>query len=137
MKHLIQQAQILVRNSPREAVRKILNTFHVLLTDTPGVFLNKTRAYCRGNRLTSPRVMNLSVAVEVVLALYFVLFFFSMSTNIKIYCNRGQILCSLGDELSQQLPQCLPIFLDRLRNEITRLTTVKAYSLIAGCVVEC
>ncbi|RMX39058.1 hypothetical protein pdam_00017612, partial [Pocillopora damicornis] len=44
----------------------------------------------------------------------------------------GQILCSLGDELSQQLPQCLPIFLDRLRNEITRLTTVKAYSLIAG-----
>ena len=55
-------------------------------------------------------------------------FFLSMSTNIKIYCNRGQILCSLGDELSQQLPQCLPIFLDRLRNEITRLTTVKAYS---------
>ncbi|CAH3188697.1 unnamed protein product, partial [Porites evermanni] len=44
----------------------------------------------------------------------------------------GQILCSLGDELVQQLPQCLPIFLDRLRNEITRLTTVKAYSLIAG-----
>ncbi|PFX22174.1 Cullin-associated NEDD8-dissociated protein 1 [Stylophora pistillata] len=44
----------------------------------------------------------------------------------------GQILCSLGDELGQQLPQCLPIFLDRLRNEITRLTTVKAYSLIAG-----
>lgn len=47
---------------------------------------------------------------------------------------RGQILCSLGDELGQQLPQCLPIFLDRLRNEITRLTTVKAYSLIAGYV---
>ncbi|KAJ7389384.1 Cullin-associated NEDD8-dissociated protein 1 [Desmophyllum pertusum] len=44
----------------------------------------------------------------------------------------GQILCSLGDELGQQLSQCLPIFLDRLRNEITRLTTVKAYSLIAG-----
>ena len=59
MKHVIQQAQILVRNSPREAVRKILNMFHVLLTDTPGVFLSKTRAYCRGNRLISLRVMNL------------------------------------------------------------------------------
>ena len=47
---------------------------------------------------------------------------------------RGQILCSLGDELVQQPPQCLPIFLDRLRNEITRLTTVKAYSLIIGYV---
>lgn len=75
MKHLIEQAQILVRNSPREAVRKILNSFHVLLTDTPGVFLSKTRAYCRGNRLTSLLVMNLRVAVQVVLALYFVLFF--------------------------------------------------------------
>lgn len=45
---------------------------------------------------------------------------------------RGQILCSLGDHLTPQLPTCLPIFLDRLRNEITRLTTVKAYTLIAG-----
>lgn len=78
MKHLIEQAQILVRNSPREAVRKISNTFYVLLTDTPGVFLTKTRAYCRGNRLTSLRVMNLRVAVEVVLALYFVLFFLNV-----------------------------------------------------------
>lgn len=45
---------------------------------------------------------------------------------------RGQILHSLGDELEPELPTCLPIFLDRLRNEITRLTTVKAYTLIAG-----
>ncbi|XP_031563225.1 cullin-associated NEDD8-dissociated protein 1-like isoform X2 [Actinia tenebrosa] len=44
----------------------------------------------------------------------------------------GQILHSLGDELEPELPTCLPIFLDRLRNEITRLTTVKAYTLIAG-----
>ena len=58
-----------------------------------------------------------------------------LTTKIAIhFCRRGQILCSLGDELSQQLPRCLPIFLDRLRNEITRLTTVKAYSLIAGYV---
>jgi cullin-associated NEDD8-dissociated protein 1 len=46
--------------------------------------------------------------------------------------DRGQILHSLGDELQSELPTCLPIFLDRLRNEITRLTTVKAYTLIAG-----
>mgnify|MGYP002803523298 FL=1 len=44
----------------------------------------------------------------------------------------GQILHSLGDELSFELRTCLPIFLERLRNEITRLTTVKAVTLIAG-----
>ena len=38
----------------------------------------------------------------------------------------------LGDLLSpEQLNTALPIFLDRLRNEITRLTTVKSLSLIA------
>lgn len=31
-----------------------------------------------------------------------------------------------------ELPTCLPIFLDRLRNEITRLTTVKALTKVAG-----
>jgi len=31
-----------------------------------------------------------------------------------------------------QLTVCLPIFLDRLRNEITRLTTVKALTKIAS-----
>lgn len=45
---------------------------------------------------------------------------------------RGQILHSLGDELSYELGTCLPIFLERLKNEITRLTTVKALTLIAG-----
>ena len=45
---------------------------------------------------------------------------------------RGQILHTLGDELSFELGTCLPIFLERLRNEITRLTTVKAVTLIAG-----
>ena len=32
----------------------------------------------------------------------------------------GQIVAHLGDSLQQLLPNCLPIFLDRLRNEITR-----------------
>ena len=41
----------------------------------------------------------------------------------------GQIIAHLGDSLQGELPTCLPIFLDRLRNEITRLTTVKVRSV--------
>jgi len=44
----------------------------------------------------------------------------------------GQMLCNMGDVLSSELDNCLPIFLDRLKNEITRLTAVKALTLIAG-----
>ncbi|XP_022915623.1 cullin-associated NEDD8-dissociated protein 1 [Onthophagus taurus] len=44
----------------------------------------------------------------------------------------GQIICNLGDYLGNDLSVCLPLFLDRLRNEITRLTTVKALTKIAG-----
>lgn len=44
----------------------------------------------------------------------------------------GQILAHLGDSLHEELPICLPIFLDRLRNEITRLTTVKALTCVAA-----
>lgn len=47
----------------------------------------------------------------------------------------GQILCNLGDGLQGELRVCLPIFLERLKNEITRLTTVKALTLIAGYVL--
>uniref|UniRef100_A0A8C5CGW6 Cullin associated and neddylation dissociated 1 n=1 Tax=Gadus morhua TaxID=8049 RepID=A0A8C5CGW6_GADMO len=44
----------------------------------------------------------------------------------------GQIICNLGDHLPNELPGTLLIFLERLKNEITRLTTVKALTLIAG-----
>ncbi|XP_013401957.1 LOW QUALITY PROTEIN: cullin-associated NEDD8-dissociated protein 1-like [Lingula anatina] len=44
----------------------------------------------------------------------------------------GQVICNLGDSLSAELGTCLPIFLERLKNEITRLTTVKALTMIAG-----
>uniref|UniRef100_A0A8C1FGS3 Cullin-associated and neddylation-dissociated 1 n=1 Tax=Cyprinus carpio carpio TaxID=630221 RepID=A0A8C1FGS3_CYPCA len=44
----------------------------------------------------------------------------------------GQIICNLGDSLGADLPGTLHIFLERLKNEITRLTTVKALTLIAG-----
>ena len=49
--------------------------------------------------------------------------------HISIY---SRLTLSSGDLLSkEQLNTALPIFLDRLRNEITRLTTVKSLSLIA------
>ena len=47
------------------------------------------------------------------------------------------MICNMGDVLSSELDNCLPIFLDRLKNEITRLTAVKALTLIAGFVFPC
>lgn len=44
----------------------------------------------------------------------------------------GQIICNLGDYLQGELNTCLPILLDRLKNEITRLTTVKALTKVAA-----
>lgn len=44
----------------------------------------------------------------------------------------GQIVCNLGDYLSSDLQPTLKIFLERLKNEITRLTTVKALTLVAS-----
>lgn len=43
----------------------------------------------------------------------------------------GQVIAGMGDALGAQLPECMPIFVDRLRNEITRLTTVRAITQIA------
>jgi len=44
----------------------------------------------------------------------------------------GQIIAHLGDSLQTELPSCLPMFLDRLKNEILRLTTVKAMTSISN-----
>ncbi|XP_076457085.1 cullin-associated NEDD8-dissociated protein 1-like [Babylonia areolata] len=44
----------------------------------------------------------------------------------------GQIVSHLGDSLQPELSECLPLFLERLKNEITRLTTVKALTMIAS-----
>ncbi|GJP34416.1 hypothetical protein CLOM_g18863 [Closterium sp. NIES-68] len=43
----------------------------------------------------------------------------------------GLLVSILGDHLQSQLSTCLPLLLDRLRNEITRLTAVKAFGTIA------
>ena len=44
----------------------------------------------------------------------------------------GQIVATLGDLLAGELANCLPIFYERLKNEITRLTAVKALVRIAS-----
>jgi len=46
------------------------------------------------------------------------------------------IVSHLGKDLGAQLPSCLPIFLERLHNEITRLTTVRALSTIAASPLD-
>lgn len=60
-----------------------------------------------------------------------------------IYC-MGLVIAILGDHLKRELGACLPVLLERLRNEITRLTAVKAFATIAesplqidlSCVLE-
>ncbi|KAG0632469.1 hypothetical protein M758_1G330700 [Ceratodon purpureus] len=43
----------------------------------------------------------------------------------------GLVISILGDHLKKELGTCLPLLLERLRNEITRLTAVKAFATIA------
>nr|CAH7720684.1 unnamed protein product [Callosobruchus chinensis] len=50
----------------------------------------------------------------------------------KAISTMGQVIYNLGDHLKDQLPFCLPLFVDRLTDETTRLTTVKALTKIAG-----
>ncbi|KAH7437479.1 hypothetical protein KP509_05G074400 [Ceratopteris richardii] len=47
-----------------------------------------------------------------------------------IYC-MGLVIAIMGDHLESELGTCLPVLLERLRNEITRLTAVKAFATIA------
>lgn len=44
----------------------------------------------------------------------------------------GQIISNMGDALLNELTTCLPIFMERLLNEITRLSSVKALTMIAA-----
>nr|XP_006631060.1 PREDICTED: cullin-associated NEDD8-dissociated protein 2 [Lepisosteus oculatus] len=44
----------------------------------------------------------------------------------------GQLVCNLGDQLEDDLQPTLQIFLERLKNEITRLTVVKMLTIIAA-----
>ncbi len=44
----------------------------------------------------------------------------------------GRVVANLCDHMSEDLPVSLPILLERLRNEITRLTAVKALARVAA-----
>ncbi|KAH8397595.1 hypothetical protein KR215_000143 [Drosophila sulfurigaster] len=44
----------------------------------------------------------------------------------------GQIIANMGDLLKSELAVCLPIFMERLKNEVTRLSSVKALTMIAA-----
>lgn len=44
----------------------------------------------------------------------------------------GHLVCHLGDHLGVELVGVLAIFLERLRNEITRLTAVRTITLISA-----
>lgn len=44
----------------------------------------------------------------------------------------GQIIANMGDVLQTELVTCLPLFMERLRNEVTRLSSVKALTMIAA-----
>ena len=37
----------------------------------------------------------------------------------------GLVISTFGDQLGAELPSCLPVLVDRMGNEITRLTAVK------------
>lgn len=44
----------------------------------------------------------------------------------------GQIISNMGDAMHAKLSTCLPIFMERLTNEVTRLSSVKALTMIAA-----
>ncbi|XP_073147008.1 cullin-associated NEDD8-dissociated protein 1 [Henckelia pumila] len=56
----------------------------------------------------------------------------------------GLVVSTFGDHVGGELPECLPVLVDRMGNEITRLTAVKAFAVIAAsplhldlsCVLE-
>ncbi|KZV43714.1 hypothetical protein F511_00265 [Dorcoceras hygrometricum] len=56
----------------------------------------------------------------------------------------GLVVSTFGDHVGRELPECLPVLVDRMGNEITRLTAVKAFAVIASsplhldlsCVLE-
>ncbi|GJZ88646.1 cullin-associated NEDD8-dissociated protein 1 [Tanacetum coccineum] len=60
------------------------------------------------------------------------------------YFCMGLVVSTFGDHLTENLPAFLPIIVDRMGNEVTRLTAVKAFVVIAAsplhlelsCVLE-
>ena len=55
--------------------------------------------------------------------------------NLPISC-MGQIVAHLGDSVQQELASSFPIFLERLNNEITRLTAVNPPHIDLRCILS-
>lgn len=47
----------------------------------------------------------------------------------------GLVVSTFGDDLRSELPACLPVLVDRMGNEITRLTAVKV-RLDSNCLLR-
>ncbi len=50
----------------------------------------------------------------------------------KAIGSMGQLIACFGDYLNGELGTCLPILLERLKNEMTRLTTVRALTAVSN-----
>ncbi len=48
----------------------------------------------------------------------------------------GLVLCHFADADAAELSSCLPILLDRMRNEITRTTTIKTFAALASATID-
>uniref|UniRef100_A0A8D3CSA6 TATA-binding protein interacting (TIP20) domain-containing protein n=1 Tax=Scophthalmus maximus TaxID=52904 RepID=A0A8D3CSA6_SCOMX len=48
----------------------------------------------------------------------------------------GHMVCHLGDHMGAELQGVLAIFLERLKNEITRLTAVRTFTLVAASPIK-
>lgn len=58
------------------------------------------------------------------LLLFLIFLSFQEVKECAISC-MGLVVATFGDSLSAELPACLPVLVDRMGNEITRLTAVK------------
>ena len=48
----------------------------------------------------------------------------------------GHMVCHLGNHLAGELTSVMTIFLERLKNELTRLTAVRTITLIAASPIK-
>ncbi|RYR65851.1 hypothetical protein Ahy_A03g011770 [Arachis hypogaea] len=65
---------------------------------------------------------------------HFSIFFVHIITSLLLCAISyiGLIVSTFGDHLNEELPTCLPVSVERMENEITHRTTVKAFAVIAA-----
>ncbi|XP_077972104.1 cullin-associated NEDD8-dissociated protein 1-like [Styela clava] len=111
-------------------VQTAQDPFYKITSDALLVMQDLVKVICHGNLAASPE----SLIKNLYDATFHRLKASDIDQEVKeraITC-MGQILASAGDKLASHVPETLEIFLDRLKNEITRLTTVRALHTIAS-----